>query len=115
MDLKFKGTDVKKLNLPTLYSRPEFPNDRSHTPLANICYQFDHLKNVACKLLPLQNVEVRLLLNYDASYVNQPQEVISSKIVRLLRHLNPSRLVCDWINWTHWQCKAHFLQQNFMQ
>ena len=69
------------VNLPTLYSRPEFPNDRSHIPSANICYKFDHLKSVATKLLPLQNVEVGLLLGYDTSYVHQPQEVISSKVV----------------------------------
>ena len=69
------------MNLPTLYSRLEFPNDRSHIPSANICHQFDHLKNVACKLLPLQNVQVGLLLGYDSSYVHQPLEVISSKIV----------------------------------
>ena len=28
--------------------------------------------------MPLQNVEVGLLLGYDISYVHQPQEIISS-------------------------------------
>ena len=68
----------KNIFLPTLYSRPEFPNDRSHIPSANICNQYAHFKDVANKLMPLQNVEVGLLLGYDISYVHQPQEIISS-------------------------------------
>ena len=71
---------LKNISLPTLYSRPEFPSDRSHIPSANICNQFDHLKPIAHKLLPLQNVEVGLLLGYDVSYVHQPIEIVSSKI-----------------------------------
>ena len=70
----------KNISLPTLYSRPDFPNDRSHIPSANICNQFDHLRPIAGKLLPLQNVEIGLLLGYDVSYVHQPQEIVSSKI-----------------------------------
>ena len=71
---------VKNISLPTLYSRPEFPSDRSHIPSANICNQFEHLRPIAGKLLPLQNVEIGLLLGYDVSYVHQPQEIVSSKI-----------------------------------
>ena len=70
----------KNVPLPTLYSRPEFPSDRSHIPSANICNQFDHLKPIANKLLPLQNVEIGFFLGYDVSYVHQPQEIVSSKI-----------------------------------
>ena len=79
-----KGFNVKghecdhSIKLPALYSRPEFPNDRSHIPTANICNQFEHLKPIASKLMPLQNVEVGLLLGYDVSYVHQPQDVASS-------------------------------------
>ena len=40
----------------------------------------DHLKPIANKLLPLQNVEIGLLLGYDVSYVHQPQEIVSSRI-----------------------------------
>ena len=72
---------LQNISLLTLYSRPEFPSDRSHIPSANICNQFEHLKPIASKLLPLQNVEIGLLLGYDVSYVHQPQEVVASKIV----------------------------------
>ena len=61
-----------------LYSRHEFPNDGAHIPTSSICNQFPHLKGVAGKVMPLQDVEVGLLLGYDVSYVHQPQDVISS-------------------------------------
>ena len=81
MASKFKAIVVSRtFFLPTLYSRPKFPNDRSHIPSANICNQFEHLKPIASKLLPLQNVEIGLLLGYNVSYVHQPQEIVSSKI-----------------------------------
>ena len=44
----------KIISLPTLYSLPEFPSDRSQIPSAKICNQFDHLRPIANKLLPLQ-------------------------------------------------------------
>ena len=71
---------TKNITLPTLYSRPEFPSDRTHIPSANICNKFEHLRAIASKLLPLQNVEIGLLLGYDVSYVHQPQEIVPSKI-----------------------------------
>ena len=76
---KIQGHDCNEtVKLPTLYSRPEFPNDRSHIPTSSICDKFPHLKRIAHKLMPLQNVDVGLLLGYDVSYVHQPQDVISS-------------------------------------
>ena len=80
MDFKFKVMVVSRTFLFQIYSRPQFPNDRSHIPSANICNQFDHLRPIAGKLLPLQNVEIGLVLGYDVSYVHQPQEIVSSKI-----------------------------------
>ena len=102
------------VSLATLYSRPEFQNDRSHLPSANICYQFDHVKNIATKLLPLQNVAVGLVLGYDASYVHQPQEVISSKVVSDPYAIQKPLGWCVFGYWTHWQRKTHFLQPNFV-
>ena len=76
---KVQGHDCNEtVNLPTLYSRNEFPNDRSHIPTSAICDQFSHLTGIANKLMPLQDVEVGLLLGYDVSYVHQPQDFISS-------------------------------------
>ena len=68
----------KSINLPALYSRPQFPSDRSHIPSAAICNKFPHLSRVANELMPLQNVEIGLLLGYDVSYVHQPQEIVAS-------------------------------------
>ena len=68
----------KSINLPALYSRPKFPSDRSHIPSAAICNKFPHLSRVANELMPLQNVEIGLLLGYDVSYVHQPQEIVAS-------------------------------------
>ena len=41
------------------------------------CNQFPHLKNIAGKLMPIQNVEVGLLLGYDVGYASKPTEVLS--------------------------------------
>ena len=60
----------ESVKLPTLYSRNEFPNDRAHIPTSSICNQFPHLKGISGKLMPLQDVEVGLLLGYDISYVH---------------------------------------------
>ena len=83
--IKVDGFKVQKYNctetvkLPTLYSRHEFPHDRSHIPTTSICNQFPHLKNIASKLMPIQNVEVGLHLGYDVGYASKPQDVVDSK------------------------------------
>ena len=48
------------------------------TLVASICNKFLHLSRVANELMPLQNVEIGLLLGYDVSYVHQPQEIVAS-------------------------------------
>ena len=61
---------TETVELPPLYSRHEFPHDRSHIPTATYCNQFPHLKGIAHNLMPIQNVEVGLLLGYDVSCVH---------------------------------------------
>ena len=70
---------TETIKLPSLYSRHEFPHDRSHIPTASICNQFSHLTDIAHKLMPIQNVEVGLLLGYDVGYVHQHQDIVRSK------------------------------------
>ena len=69
---------TETVELPPLYSRHEFPHDRSHIPTATYCNQFPHLKGIAHNLMPIQNVEVRLLLKYDVSCVHQHRDIIYS-------------------------------------
>ena len=82
---KVNGFEVKgyrcknSIRLPTLFSRPDIPSNYSHIPSASFCNRFEHLKTVSERLMPLQNVEIGLLLGYDVSYVHQPLNVISSK------------------------------------
>ena len=82
---KSYGFQVKGFNcdnsitLPPLFSRPQIPSNYAHIPTAAFCDKFEHLKSVSSRLMPLQNVEIGLLLGYDVSFVHQPQEVISSK------------------------------------
>ena len=88
------------VNLATLYSRPEFQNDRSHLPSANICYQLDHLKNIATKLLPLQNVESKLvsfLVMMQVMCTNLRKWSQQKFFFWSLRYSNPTRLVHYWL------------------
>ena len=75
---KIQGHGCKdSINLPTLFSRPQIPHNRSHFPTPTFCQQFPHLKEVASKLLPLQDVEVGLLIGYNVNCQKPLQTVVS--------------------------------------
>ena len=67
------------ITLPPLFSRPQIPSNYAHIPTAAFCNKFEHLKSVSSQLMPLQNVEIGLLLGYDVSFVHQPQQVVASQ------------------------------------
>ena len=66
----------EKVQLPTLYSRSEIPNNRDHFPTPSFCRQFSHLDIIASKLQSFANIEVGLLIGFNCSKASCPLEVV---------------------------------------
>ena len=66
----------EKVQLPTLYSRSEIPNNRDHFPTPSFCRQYSHLDSVSSKLQSFSNIEVGLLIGFNCSKASCPLEVV---------------------------------------
>ena len=66
----------EKVQLPTLYSRSEIPNNRNHFPSPSICRQYPHLESISSKLQSFSNIEVGLLIGFNCSKALCPLEVL---------------------------------------
>ncbi|XP_064632518.1 uncharacterized protein LOC135490878 [Lineus longissimus] len=66
------------INLPPVFSRDIMPASRCHIPTPETALKWPHLQDLAGKLHPLQNCDVRLLIGYNCSQALLPREVVSS-------------------------------------
>ena len=69
----------KNIPLPSLYSRPEIPHNRSHIPSKEFCAKFDHLRCVVDKISSFDRIEIGLLIEFDCSRASRPLEVVLGK------------------------------------
>ena len=75
---------TKNITLPTLYSRPEFPSDRTHIPSANICNKFEHLRAIASKLS--KTLKSACFLDTMSATSTSPKRLCLQKLI-----LNPTQ------------------------
>jgi len=68
----------KKLELPTLYSTPDVPGNKSHVPTCDTAKQWSYLQPLAGDLPPLLDVEFGLLIGYNCPQALTPREVRAS-------------------------------------
>ena len=66
----------EKVQLPTLYSRSEIPNNRNHFPTPSFCRQYSHLDSISSKIQSFSNIEVGLLIGFNCPKASCPLEVV---------------------------------------
>ena len=66
----------EKVQLPTLYSRSEIPNNRNHFPTPSFCRQYSHLDSISSKIQSFSNIEVGLLIGFNCPKASCPLEVL---------------------------------------
>ncbi|XP_057716613.1 uncharacterized protein LOC130931672 [Corythoichthys intestinalis] len=76
------GLQIRGLNSEILiqiqkaYSRDFIPVDKSYIPTKETALLWPHLKTLACKMPPLQDCDIGLLIGYDCPTALAPREVI---------------------------------------
>ena len=68
----------KKLELPTLYTTPDIPGNKTHVPTCDTAKEWSYLQPLADELPPLLDVEFGLLIGYNCPQALTPREVITS-------------------------------------
>jgi hypothetical protein len=78
-DLHVRGYNCsEKIKLCAAYTSPGIPVDRSHIPTPDTARRWPHLQKIADQLVPLQDVDVGLLIGYNCTQALIPREVIPS-------------------------------------
>ena len=60
------------ITIRQVYAQMSIPGNRSDIPVSNTAKQWNHLKNLAKKILPLQPCKIALLIGYDCSEATYP-------------------------------------------
>ena len=68
-----------RVSLPTTFVRPDIPMEKDHIPTPDTARMWPHLECIADKLVPLQDVDVGLLIGYNCSRLLIPREVIAPR------------------------------------
>jgi len=67
-----------QIPLPATYTREAIPVNRTHIPTPEMAQRWPHLSHIATQLMPLQNIDVGILIGYDCSQALIPREVVTS-------------------------------------
>ena len=79
---KISGLQVRgynsttQISLPSTYTRESIPSNTAHIPTPEVVHDWPHLRQLSNELVPLQEVEIGLLIGYDCPRALLPRDVI---------------------------------------